>query len=137
MRSATISSRPEFAVGLLRATSRSDPIGPKGSCAVLTRAKCSWWCFSEHANDSEHVRREVAKAFSQGLAVIPFRTEAVAPNRSLSYFLETVHWLDAITPPLQNHLRTLTEQVKQLLGNDQEAVPAGTEIARLENPLPI
>jgi hypothetical protein len=93
--------------------------------------------FSEHANDSEHVRREVAKAFSQGLAVIPFRTEAVTPNRSLSYFLETVHWLDAITPPLQNHLRTLTEQVKQLLGDDQEAVPAGTKTARLESPPPI
>ena len=75
--------------------------------------------FSEHANDSEHVRREVAKAFSLGLAVIPFRTDAVPPNRSLSYFLETVHWLDAITPPLQDHLRTLTEQVKQLLANDE------------------
>jgi hypothetical protein len=29
--------------------------------------------FSEHANDSDHVQREVAKAFSSGLAVIPFR----------------------------------------------------------------
>jgi hypothetical protein len=60
--------------------------------------------FSENANDSEHVRREVAKAFSLGLAVIPFRTDPVSPNRSLGYFLETVHRLDAITPPLQNHL---------------------------------
>jgi uncharacterized protein DUF3365/TIR domain-containing protein len=93
--------------------------------------------FSEHANDSEHVRREVAKAFSQALAVIPFRTEAVAPNRSLSYFLETVHWLDAITPPLQNHLRTLTEQVKQLLGDDREPASAGTETVRVENPPPV
>ena len=74
--------------------------------------------FSEHANSSEHVRREVAKAFSLELAVIPFRTEAVAPNRSLGYFLETVHWLDAVTPPVQRHLDALTEQVKQLLAND-------------------
>ena len=92
--------------------------------------------FSDHANDSEHVRREVAKAFSLGLAVIPFRTEAVAPNRSLSYYLETVHWLDAITPPLQNHLRTLTEQVKQLLGNSQQPAPIGSEMAPVENPPP-
>src|SRR5580704_4547899 len=74
--------------------------------------------FSEHANSSEHVRREVAKAFSLELAVIPFRTEAVTPNRSLGYFLETVHWLDAVTPPVQRHLDALTEQVKQLLAND-------------------
>jgi Protein of unknown function (DUF3365)/TIR domain len=82
--------------------------------------------FSENANDSEHVRREVAKAFSLGLAVIPFRTEPVSPNRSLGYFLETVHWLDAITPPLQNHFRALTDQVKQLLGNVQNPAPGGT-----------
>jgi hypothetical protein len=29
--------------------------------------------FSEEANDSDHVEREVAKAFPSGLAVIPFR----------------------------------------------------------------
>jgi len=54
---------------------------------------------SANANHSEHVRREVAKAFSLKLAVIPFRTEPVMPNRSLGYFLETVQWLDAISPP--------------------------------------
>jgi hypothetical protein len=69
------------------------------------------------------------------LAVIPFRTEPVSPNRSLGYFLETVHWLDAITPPLQNHFRALTDQVKQLLGNDQAA--AGRKGVRpAEDPSP-
>jgi TolB-like protein/Tfp pilus assembly protein PilF len=70
--------------------------------------------FSENANVSEHVRREVAKAFSLGLAVIPLRVEAITPKSSLSYFLETVHWLDATIPPLQKHLGALTERVKQL-----------------------
>jgi hypothetical protein len=92
--------------------------------------------FSESANASEHVRREVAKAFSLGLAVIPFRTEAVSPNRSLSYFLETVHWLDAITPPLQNHLRALTDHVKQLLGDDQDPAPDARETTPIETPPP-
>jgi hypothetical protein len=84
--------------------------------------------FSEHANDSEHVRREVAKAFSLGLAVIPFRTAAVAPNRSLGYFLDTVHWLDAVTPPLQRHLGGLTEQVKLLLADDPDPVTSAAAI---------
>jgi hypothetical protein len=92
--------------------------------------------FSENANDSEHVRREVAKAFSLGLAVIPFRTEPVSPNRSLGYFLETVHWLDAITPPLQDHFRALTDQVKQLLGNDQNPAPGGTAPPPGKEPAP-
>jgi TolB-like protein/Flp pilus assembly protein TadD len=77
--------------------------------------------FSRNANVSEHVRREVAKAFSLGLAVIPFRVENVVPNSSLGYFLETVHWLDAITSPLQKHLDALSERVRQLLANDGRA----------------
>jgi Protein of unknown function (DUF3365)/TIR domain len=71
--------------------------------------------FSDSANTSDHVRREVAKAFSLGLAVIPFRTEDVAPNRSLSYFLETVHWLDAFPSPTESYFGTLSDQIKRLL----------------------
>jgi hypothetical protein len=72
--------------------------------------------FSEHANSSDHVQREVAKAFSSGLAVIPFQTERVLPDESRAYFLDTVQWLDAGAPPLPQRLRTLSERVKKLLG---------------------
>jgi hypothetical protein len=93
--------------------------------------------FSEHANDSDHVRREVAKAFSSGLAVIPFRIEDVLPNQSLSYFLDTVQWLDASAPPLQKHLGTLCERVKKLLVGEtirtpsKRVGPAKISVARL------
>jgi TolB-like protein len=80
--------------------------------------------FSENANGSGHVRREVAKAFSLGLQVIPFRIEDSVPKSSLSYFLETVHWLDAITPPLEKHLNSLTERVKKMLANGGDATHA-------------
>jgi len=84
--------------------------------------------FSENANVSEHVRREVAKAFSLGLAVIPFRIENVVPHGSLAYFLGTVHWLDAITAPLDRHLGDLTERVKQLLANDGRSANPAFEV---------
>jgi TolB-like protein/Tfp pilus assembly protein PilF len=80
--------------------------------------------FSRHANDSEHVRREVSRAFSLHLAVIPFRTEALEPRESLAYFLETVHWLDASTAPLQRHLRVLSERVKHLLEGGEGGSPS-------------
>src|SRR4029077_15598726 len=73
--------------------------------------------FSENATGAGHVRREVAKAFSLGLQVIPFRIEDTLPQTSLSYFLETVHWLDAVTAPLEKHLNSLTDRVKKLLAN--------------------
>ena len=80
--------------------------------------------FSEHANDSDHVQREVAKAFSSRLAVIPFRIKEVFPNQGLSYFLDTVQWLDASAPPLQKHLGTLSERVKKLLVGETIRTPS-------------
>jgi TolB-like protein/Flp pilus assembly protein TadD len=71
--------------------------------------------FSRHANDSEHVQREVGRACSLQLPVLPFRTEPVEPRNSLEYFLQTVHWFDATTAPLERHLPILTERVKALL----------------------
>ncbi|HXM27478.1 MAG TPA: toll/interleukin-1 receptor domain-containing protein [Chthoniobacterales bacterium] len=83
---------------------------------------------SANANDSEHVQREVAKAFSLNLAVIPFRCEAAIPNHSLGYFLQTVQWLNAVDPPLQKHLDVLAERVKQLPAGEPAPLPAATAI---------
>jgi TolB-like protein/Tfp pilus assembly protein PilF len=71
--------------------------------------------FSRHANDSEHVQREVGRACSLHLPVLPFRTEAVEPRNRLEYFLQTVHWFDATTAPLERHLPVLAERVEALL----------------------
>jgi hypothetical protein len=57
--------------------------------------------FSDHANNSEHVRREVARALSLHLPAIPFRTEVIEPRDSLGYFLESVQWLDATKPSME------------------------------------
>ena len=97
--------------------------------------------FSGHANESEHVRREVGKAFSLHLPVIPFRTEPVEPRDSLGYFLESVHWLDATKAPLQQHLPVLTERVKSLLANTEKGMsppemPLGKESKPASNKAP-
>ena len=92
--------------------------------------------FSSHANDSEHVRREVGRAFSLHLPVIPFRIEAIEPRDSLGYFLESVHWLDATKPPLERHLPVLTERVKALLNGERQISPRETAPARNVKPAP-
>jgi hypothetical protein len=71
--------------------------------------------FSASANESPQIRREVERAVSKGTPVIPLRIQDIAPTRSLEYFIGTVHWLDALTPPLEFHLRRLVEAVKALL----------------------
>ncbi len=71
--------------------------------------------FSANANESSQIRREVERAVSKGTPIIPLRIEDIAPARSLEYFIGNVHWLDAMTPPLEAHLRRLVESVKALL----------------------
>jgi hypothetical protein len=95
----------------------------KGIMQGLDACRVLILVFSEHANESDHVQREVAKAFSSGLAVIPFRIKDVLPNQSLSYFLDTIQWLDAIAPPLDKHLGALCERVKELLGGETARQP--------------
>src|SRR6266511_389529 len=71
--------------------------------------------FSSNANDSLQIKREVERAVSKGLPIMPLRIENVAPARSLEYFIGPVHWLDALTPPLESHLQNLAETVRLLL----------------------
>lgn len=71
--------------------------------------------FSADANASPQIRREVERAVHKGIPIIPLRIEDIIPTHALEYFIGTVHWLDALTPPLESHLRRLTESVKALL----------------------
>jgi hypothetical protein len=68
--------------------------------------------FSSSANASKQIQREVQRAFEREVPVVPFRIENVAPEQSLAYYMESVHWLDAITPPLEQHLQKLAVSVK-------------------------
>lgn len=74
--------------------------------------------FSANANESPQIRREIERAVNKGVPIIPLRIQDIAPTRSLEYFIGTVHWLDALTPPLESHLRRLVETVKALLQID-------------------
>lgn len=85
--------------------------------------------FSSHANASAQVRREVRQAFEHEIPVLPIRIENVAPNSSLSFYMGSVHWLDAVTEPLQQHLAVLTQSVSRLMPDravQREADPPAT-----------
>lgn len=71
--------------------------------------------FSAKSNTSPHVMREVERAVSLGLPVIPLRIEDVLPSKAMEYYLSTPHWLDAMSPPLEAHLDRLARTVRVLL----------------------
>lgn len=73
---------------------------------------------SSNSNTSPQVRREVERAVNKDVIVIPFRIEDVRLSKSLEYQLSSTHWMDAITPPVEDHLQTLAERVRQILSAD-------------------
>jgi serine/threonine-protein kinase len=79
--------------------------------------------FSSNANTSPHIPKEIERAVSHGISVIPLRVEAVTPGKALDYFISSVHWLDAVTPPLEAHLDTLATTIQAVLANKPR--PAG------------
>jgi hypothetical protein len=80
--------------------------------------------FSDHANNSPQVEREIERAVSKGLWLIPIRIEDVVPRKSLEYFISSSHWLDAITPPMEQHLDRLAEAVRSSLASmDKSSTP--------------
>jgi hypothetical protein len=78
-------------------------------------AKVMVLVFSSSANASGHIPKEVERAVSSGVAILPFRIEDVAPGKSLDYFIGSVHWLDAMTPPMEMHLDHLAATVHKLI----------------------
>jgi tetratricopeptide (TPR) repeat protein len=82
---------------------------------AIDRSRVMVLVFSASANESKQVRREVRRAFNKELTVIPFRVERVEPCDDLDYYLGSVHWLDALTPPLEQHLRSRAARVRLLV----------------------
>ena len=60
--------------------------------------------------------------------IVPIRVEDVQPSGDFEYFLGTPHWLDAITPPFEQHLDAIADSAKYWLdrirSNQGKATPA-------------
>jgi formylglycine-generating enzyme required for sulfatase activity len=94
---------------------RDVPPGTQWAAAIvdaIDHCRAMVLIFSSSANSSKQIHREVQRAFDREVPVIPFRIENVAPEKSLAYYMGPVHWLDALTPPLEQHVQRLVQSVK-------------------------
>jgi hypothetical protein len=88
---------------------------------AINGARAMVLVFSGNANLSQQIIREVERAVNKGIQVIPLRIENIAPERALEYFISSAHWLDAYTPPLDQHLTYLGNVIEHFL--EGKAVP--------------
>ncbi len=100
---------------------------------AIKESKAFILIYSQNSNNSLQVIKEVDRAVHHGLAIITLRLEDVPMSDQLEYYLSDVHWLDALTPPLEKHISQLSGVVKMLLSKGelkddeiQKAIQKGT-----------
>jgi len=81
----------------------------------IDNAKCIVVVFSQSANDSKHVLREIERAIDKNIIVIPFKIDEVMPSDSMEFFLKVAHWLDAHDDGLDNAIHKLKVTIAAIL----------------------
>lgn len=85
----------------------------------ITSSKVFILVYSSNSNHSAQVIKEVDRAVHHGLAIIPLRLEDVPLSKQLEYYISDVHWLDALTPPLEKYIKKLCDVIQLLLKMDE------------------
>ncbi|MDX1621616.1 MAG: toll/interleukin-1 receptor domain-containing protein, partial [Nitriliruptorales bacterium] len=98
---------------------------------------------SSDANRSPHVMRELERATSRDVPILPYRIEDVVPSPALEYFISSSNWLDSVGHTLEETLPLLTTAVQMLLervatpGADElETAPVAAELLQPPQALP-
>ena len=86
---------------------------------AISQAKVMVLIFTDYSNASAQVLREVNNAISSGVTVIPFKLTESEPTKGMQYYLSTVHWLDAMTVPLEKSIERLYHQVDSVLNGKE------------------
>jgi len=92
---------------------------PSAIIQAIEQCRLLVMVFSSKSNNSDHVIRELTKAVSWGIIIIPFRIEDVPPSQDMEYLIGIPHWLDALSPPLERHIEKLVQTVNVLLGKQK------------------
>jgi hypothetical protein len=103
---------------------RDVPVGTEYADSIVQAIESSQvllLVFSANADQSKQVKREVERAVSAGIKIMPVRIEDTAMSKSFEYYVGSIHWLDAITPPLESHIDRLVHDLQALLPNDRES----------------
>ena len=70
--------------------------------------------FTDNANNSTEIKKELALASQNKLAVIPARTEDVVPTAALAYELATRQWIN-LFDDWEHEIENLCARVRQIL----------------------
>ncbi|MCW3110054.1 MAG: hypothetical protein JWQ09_4560 [Segetibacter sp.] len=87
---------------------------------AIHRSKIVILILTSHSNSSKFVTKEVERAVSKGAIILPIRLEDIQPTKTMEFFLSSAHWLDALSPPIEIHLKKLSDTVEYLFNKTEE-----------------
>jgi len=103
---------------------RDVPAGQSWAGAIVNAIRTSRvfvLVLSSDSNKSTQVVREVEQAVEYAIPILPFRIENIEPSDEMRYFIKSIHWLDAMNPPMERHLEKLANSVQALLAVGEES----------------
>ena len=74
---------------------------------------------SHHSIPSNEVMKEVAEATRVCDYILPFKIDSEMLSDGMQYHLGPIHWLDAVTPPMEQRILELRERVLHLSGEEK------------------
>lgn len=88
---------------------------------AIANCKIFLLIFTDNSNQSTQTLKEVDFAVNHERTIIPFRLADIKPTGSMEYYLGAIHWLDALTHPLEKHIGELAQYIIKILeaGKDQ------------------
>ena len=88
--------------------------------------------FSESANTSDSVQKEIVFAANFHLTIIALRIEDVVPKGGLALYLAKQQWIDALTAPLSTHVQSFVKGLCLVLAAcESHEVECTTDAGRL------
>ena len=81
----------------------------------ISGAKIFLLVYTDDSNVSKQVWNEVALAFNGGKTIVPFKLSNTEMSEELEYYLARVHWLEAISNPLNKNIEQLREYISVIL----------------------
>ncbi|MCR4598235.1 MAG: toll/interleukin-1 receptor domain-containing protein [Acetatifactor sp.] len=103
---------------------------------ALHKAKVFVLIYTDESNASRQVMNEVALAFNANKTIVPFRLTEGNMNDELEYYLTRVHWLDAVSKPLERNIEALRNYVETSLNRPASADPTKAAAAAPAAPAP-
>lgn len=83
--------------------------------------------FSENANRSQHVKREVNLAVNNKIPILPIRIENVELSKSFEYLIGINQWLDVFEPPVEKNFPAIISAVSKLAKADEQIIEPAPE----------